>query len=86
MDQDKNIERIVLTDENGEEETFELIDIVSYQDNDYAVLLPIEDQEEGFVILKVEDNGTEDSDDYVDVEDDATLDAVFEAFKAKYEA
>ena len=85
MDQEVRPERIVLTDEAGAEEVFELIDIVNYQNDDYAVLLPVEDQEDGFVILKVEDNGTEDSDDYVDVEDDAVLDAVFEAFKAKYE-
>ena len=80
-------EIIALTDEDGVEENFQLVDSVNYKDEEYVILLPVDEKEaeEGFVILKVEDNGTEDSDDYVDVEDDAVLDAVFEAFKAQNE-
>ena len=83
---DKN-EQIVLTDENGVEEAYQMVDMVTYEGSDYVVLLPVDEKEaeEGFVILRVEDNGTSDTDDYCDVEDDAVLDAVFEAFKKQNE-
>ena len=75
---------ITLTDDEGVEEEFEIIDIVEYEGEDYAVLLPAEDEEnEEVVILKIEEMD-EEYDNYVNVEDEETLMAVFEIFKEKY--
>ena len=84
-EENKISELLVLTDEEGQEESYKLVDTVEYLGDRYVVLLPVGDEENGFVILRVEDNGSEDCDDYCDVEDDDTLDAVFDLFKNKYE-
>ena len=39
-------DRIVLTDESGQETEFELLDLVEYQGEEYAVLYPAEAGEE----------------------------------------
>ena len=52
-------ERIYLTDEEGNEYPFDLLDVITYNDEDYAVFFPSGDseeddeQEEELVILKV---------------------------------
>jgi len=75
---------ITLTDDEGVEEEFEIIDILEYEGEDYAVLLPAEDEDsEEVVILKIEELD-EEYDNYVNVEDEETLMAVFELFKEKY--
>lgn len=77
---------IVLNDENGDEEQFELLDLISYENEDFIVLLPVEESDEigEVMILKLEatDNDVEES--YVSVDDEETLMAVFEIFKAKF--
>ena len=79
---------ITLTDEEGKESNFELLDLVELDNEEYVVLLPAEgsDEEPGeVVILKVEDTD-EDSDEeaYVSVDDEETLNKVFEIFKEKF--
>lgn len=79
---------IVLTDENGEEVQFEFLDMIEYEDEEYVVLLPVEQinaEEIGEVmILKVEETESEDEESYVGVDDEETLDKVFEIFKEKF--
>lgn len=79
---------IVLNDEEGKEVKFEFLDLVEYEDEEYVVLLPIEeetDEEEGeVVILKVEDTDSEEEESYVSVDDQDTLNKVFEIFKDKF--
>ncbi len=78
---------IVLNDENGEEVEFEFLDLIDYEGEEYVVLLPIEEEEEDageVVILRVEDAGSEDEESYVSVEDDETLNKIFEIFKEKF--
>ncbi len=80
---------IILNDENGEEVKFEFLDLVELDDEEYVVLLPVteegEEDEGEVVILKVEDTD-EDSEEesYVSVEDEDTLNKVFEIFKDKF--
>ena len=80
---------IVLNDENGEEVKFEFLDLVELDEEEYVVLLPYDEEgteDEGeVVILKIEDTD-EDSEEesYVSVEDEDTLNKVFEIFKEKY--
>ena len=79
---------IVLNDENGEEVQFEFLDLIEYEQEEYVVLLPVEEAEGDeigeVVILKVEETESEDEESYVGVEDEETLNKVFEIFKDKF--
>ena len=78
---------IVLNDENGEEVPFEFLDLIELEGEEYVVLLPVEENEEDageVVILKVEDTDSEEEESYVSVEDEDTLNKVFEIFKEKF--
>ena len=87
--QQEENEVFVLHDEDGNEERFELLDTVEYDGRDFAVLLPIpevgEPNEELLYVLEiVEDLDDPEYDNYVGIEDDETIDAVFEIFKKQY--
>ena len=91
MDENEELDNIiVLNDENGNEVKFEFLDLVELDDEEYVVLLPVteegEEEEGEVVILKVEDNDDEDSEEesYVSIEDEETLNKVFEIFKDKF--
>lgn len=81
---------VILNDENGNEVRFEFLDLVELDDEEYVVLLPVteegEEEEGEVVILKVEDTDDEDSEEesYVSIEDEDTLNKVFEIFKEKF--
>lgn len=85
---DENISNIiVLNDENGNEVQFEFLDLIELDDEEYVVLLPVEEEEDSegeVVILKVEDTESEDEESYVSVEDEEVLNKVFEIFKEKF--
>jgi len=74
---------IVLNDENGEEVQFEFLDLVEYDSEEYVILLPVTAEGEEdlgeVVILKVEE-----TESYVSVDDEETLNQVFEIFKEKF--
>lgn len=78
---------ITLTDDDGNDVDFLLLDVVEYEGNDYIVLLPMEeadeDEQDDVLILKVERNG--DSESYVGIEDENEMNAVFELFTAELE-
>lgn len=73
-------EILVLSDEMGGEAEFEILDLVEYQGKEYAVLLPMDENDTGIVILEMTVIDEENA-DYADVEDEAILHAVFEIFK-----
>ena len=80
---------VILNDEDGNEVRFEFLDLVELEDEEYVVLLPIaeegEEEEGEVVILKVEDVDEEsDEESYVSVDDEDTLNRVFEIFKEKF--
>lgn len=81
---------VILNDEDGNEVKFEFLDLIELDDEEYVVLLPVteegEEDEGEVVILKVEDNDDEESEEesYVSVEDEDTLNKVFEIFKEKF--
>lgn len=96
MSEDNNNEElddniVVLNDENGEEVKFEFLDLIELEGEEYVVLLPLEEEETEepgeVVILKIEDSD-EDSDEetesYVSVDDEETLNKVFEIFRDKF--
>ena len=82
---------VVLNDEDGNEVEFEFLDLIEFEGEQYVVLLPTqesEDEEEAdageVVILKLEDTESEDEESYVSVDDEDTLNSVFEIFKEKF--
>ena len=77
---------IVLNDENGEEVKFEFLDLIELDGEEYVVLLPANDSEDAdeVVILKVEDTDSEEEESYVSVDNEETLNAVFNIFKEKF--
>ena len=79
---------IVLNDENGNEVQFEFLDLIELDQEEYVVLLPVveegEEDEGEVVILKVEDTDSEDEETYVSIDDEQTLNKVFEIFKDKF--
>jgi uncharacterized protein YrzB (UPF0473 family) len=87
VEEDENI--IYLNDENGNEVSFEFLDLIEYDSEQYVVLLPLEDLEDDngeVVILKLEDSEGEDDDleSYVSVDDENVLKEVFKIFKEKF--
>lgn len=71
---------ITLTDDNGEDVSFEVLDVIDYNECEFAVLLPFEDTEEEVVILEVIPGEDEETDEFISVEDDEILNEVFEEF------
>ena len=76
-------EILTLTDENGNDVDFEYLDCLEYQDKEYLVLMPADEAETQIVILEVEPVDDE-NENYLAVEAEAVLDAVYGMFKDKY--
>lgn len=74
---------LTLTDENGEEMAFEYLDCIAYNDVEYLVLMPMEEDSNEIVILEIQPVD-EENENYVAVEDEKILDAVYEIFKERY--
>lgn len=73
---------IVLNDEEGNEVEFEFLDVLTVDEKEYIVLLPVEEAEKGeVVIFRVE--GEEDDESYVGVEDEQEAEKVFREFKER---
>ena len=73
-----------LEDEDGNEETFELIDVVKEEDTTYYALIPQQsdpdnlEEDDYFVILKQDDNDPDGM--HVSIEDESELDRLAEIF------
>ena len=72
---------LTLTDENGEEVNFEYMDCIELNGTEYLVLMPEESNE--IVILEVQPVD-EENENYIAVEDETVLDAVYEIFKERF--
>ena len=80
---EEEIEILSLTDENGNETKFEYLDCIEHAGKEYLVLLPAEDDSAEIVILEIEPVD-EENENYLAVEDEATLEAVYAIFKDRY--
>lgn len=90
MEMDKTMEELeeesgilTLTDENGQDVDFEYLDCLEYEGSEYLVLMPADEPETEIVILRVEPVD-EENENYLAVEDEAVLNAVYDLFKEKY--
>lgn len=78
---------ITLTDENGNEVDFLLLDVMQYEGADYMVLLPLsdedgEEEEEELFFLRAEK--TEEGEIYSSIEDEALLNAIADAYEKDF--
>lgn len=74
---------ITLTDENGADVEFEYLDCIEYEGKEYLCLLPAEEDSNEIVILEVEPVD-EETENYISVDDEATLNAVYDIFKDRF--
>lgn len=77
---------ITLNSESGEVR-FEFLDLVEHNGDEFVVLLPVDDSDESgeVVILKLEATDEDAEEEiYVGVEDEDTLQSVFNIFKTKF--
>ncbi len=80
--QEEEASLLTLTDEHGEDINFEYLDCVEYEGTEYLILMPEESSE--IVILEVQPVD-EENENYVAVESEQTLDAVYAIFKERYQ-
>ena len=81
--QEEETSILTLTDENGEDINFEYLDCIEFQGKEYLILVPADSDEMEIVILEIEPVD-EENENYLAVEDEAVLVAVYEIFKERY--
>ena len=77
---------ITLTDSDGSDVDFEVLDIVPYKEHEYVVMLPVDDESDSpeavsLELLEAEEDNEEDM--LQGVEDEEILNAVFNLFMEK---
>ena len=80
---EEEVSILTLTDENGQDVNFEYLDCIEYEGVEYLVLMPEDEEDDSVVILEVEPVD-EEVENYLAVEDEAVLNAVFAIFKEKF--
>lgn len=81
--QEEESNLLTLTDEKGNEVTFEYLDCIEYNEKEYLVLLPTDVDDTEIVILEVQPID-EETENYLAVEDEVLLNAVYDIFKERY--
>ena len=82
MIQEEEMNTLILTDENGNDIEFEYLDVLEYEGKEYMFLLPVEGPAE-ILILEIQPVD-EENENYLAVEDEAILTAVYGMFKEMY--
>ena len=83
LPEEEEINIITLTDENGVETEFEFMECIEYQGKEYLVLLPADENSAEVIILQIEPVD-EETENYLAVENEDILDAVYDIFKERY--
>lgn len=76
---------VKLTDEFGRDVPFEFLDLISWDEDKFVVLLPVGVEDGEVVILQLEENDDE-TESYTSVEDEDVLMTVFGIFKEKWKS
>lgn len=77
---------ITLTDSDGSDVDFEVLDIVPYKEHEYVIMLPVDDESDSpeAVILELLEAEEDNEEDMLQgVEDEEILNAVFNLFMEK---
>ena len=80
---EEEVSILTLTDENGQDVNFEYLDCLEYEGKEYLILSPEGDEEGEIIILEIQPVD-EEKENYLAVEDEAILDAVYGIFKERY--
>ena len=85
LTEDEDDDIVVLEDEDGNAVTFRFLELVTVDAKTYAVLLPLDEDDEdgGVVIVEVVDLGME-SEHYDAVLDEALNERIFEQFRSEF--
>ena len=81
--QEEESSLISLTDENGVETEFEFLDCIVYNEVEYLVLIPNQEDANEIVILEVQPVD-EENENYIAVDDENILNTVYDIFKERY--
>jgi len=81
--EEEEVSILTLTDEKGNDVDFEYLDCLDYQGKEYLVLMPCDAPSTEIVIMEIEPVD-EENENYLAVEDEKVLNAVYELFKEKY--
>ena len=77
---------ITLTDSDGSDVDFEVLDIVPYKEHEYVIMLPVDDESDSpeAVILELLEAEEDNEEDMLQgVEDEEILNAIFNLFMEK---
>lgn len=79
-----DIETVVFRDENGEEVTFEVIDFIEVNDQEYVIAAMPDNDDEAFILrVESDDEGNE---TYITIDDDEEWEVVAEAYEELLDA
>ena len=81
--EEEEVSILTLTDDKGNDVEFEYLDCIEYNGKEYLVLMPMEEDAVEIVILEIEPVD-EENENYLAVEDENILNAVYGIFKEKY--
>ena len=81
QEEENNI--VTFVDEDGQEVSFEFMDCIEYEGKEYLALLPTDEESNEVVILEIEPVD-EENENYLSVEDEETLQAVYAIFKENF--
>ena len=81
--EEEEVSILTLTDENGNDQNFEYLDVIEYQGKEYLVLMPADEEETHIVILEIEPVD-EENENYLSIDDEDLLNTVYGLFKEKY--
>lgn len=73
---------VTFVDEEGQKLDFEVVDYIEIEDDRYALLAPVGDEEDAYVYKVVEVDGKE---EYLVVEDDDEFERVLEEYESYFD-
>ena len=81
---EEEVSILTLTDENGADIDFEYLDCIEYQGKEYLILMPLEEEESGEIVILEVEPVDEENENYLAVSDEDVLDAVYAIFKERF--
>ena len=81
---EEEVSILTLTDENGADIDFEYLDCIEYQGKEYLILMPLEEEESGEIVILEVEPVDEENENYLAVSDEDVLEAVYAIFKERF--
>ncbi|MBQ9946500.1 MAG: DUF1292 domain-containing protein [Clostridia bacterium] len=84
--EEEEIQIFEFQDEDGNVEKFEFLDIMEFEGKEYAVLLPVTDDEDALMvhILEIVEELDSEYDTYIGIDDQELVDKIYAAFMEKH--